>query len=57
VVTQHRQAVGVAEPVQLARFLELLIGTSSLEAELAALGAEAGRQAGEYDALEESMAE
>jgi hypothetical protein len=28
-----------------------------LEAELAALGAEAGRQAGEYDALEENMAE
>ena len=57
VVTQHRQPVAVAEPVQLARFLELLIGTSGLEAELAALAAEAGRQAGEYDALEENMAE
>ena len=31
VVTQHRQAVAVADPVQLAHFLELLIGTSGLQ--------------------------
>lgn len=28
VVTQHRQAVSVQDPAQLARFLELLIGTA-----------------------------
>ncbi len=56
VVTQHRQAVAVQDPVQLSRFLELLIGTAGLEEELSAVAAEAGRQAEQYDSLEDSMA-
>lgn len=56
-MTQHRQAVQVAEPVALARFLELLTGTAGLGEQLEALEKEAGAQASAYDEQEERMAE
>ena len=55
VVTQHRQAVQVAEPAQLARFLELLVGTAGMEEALRALGEEAAVAAEQYDVVEEGM--
>lgn len=55
-VTQHRQAVQVAEPAALARFLELLIGTAALGEQLAELEREAAAQASAYDEEEERVA-
>ncbi|PRW44928.1 nuclear condensin complex subunit isoform A [Chlorella sorokiniana] len=57
VVTQHRQAVSVQDPAQLARFLELLIGTAGFEEQLEALGKEVATQAAAYDQAEEGIAE
>lgn len=56
-VTQHRQAVQVAEPAALAKLLELLIGTACIGEQLSELDKEAVAAAAAYDEEEERMEE
>ena len=52
VVTQHRQAVAVQDPVRLARFLELLIGSAGYEERLGEAAQQLEQQGAAFDAAE-----
>ncbi|GAB4817139.1 hypothetical protein N2152v2_004185 [Parachlorella kessleri] len=55
VVTQHRQAVNVQDPVKLAGFLELLIGTAAYQEQVEALRAQVRETCAEQDTAEDEV--
>ena len=55
-VTQQRQAVAVGDPVGLASYLELLIGSSSLREQLEAVQRQYAEVAQRYDGADDRLA-
>jgi hypothetical protein len=55
-VTQHRQAVSVQDPVKLAGFLELLIGTAGYQERVAELQRQREAACTQQEAAEEEVA-
>ena len=55
IVTQHRQAVNVRDPVKLAGFLELLIGTAGYQEQVETLRTRVRETCGEQDAADDEV--
>ena len=56
VVTQQRQAVAVGDPVGLAAYLELLVGSSGLREELEGVQRQCAEVAQRYDTADDRLA-